>query len=589
MITIKGNGGIYEGDSTDTKPSDVAVNTIFHELDTNCQYYYNGEDWAEIPSSGGGGGGGTDNYNELSNKPSINSVTLSGNKTAANLGLQAEITGDVTISSDNVDDTGATNLFVTSSEKSTWNGKQDALTIDSAPTESSTNPVQSGGVYTALSGKQATLAFDGTYNASTNKVATESTVSGAISALDKSSVGLDNVTNNAQVKAVSGSVTSGDIVTFGADGATVQDSGKAIETSLSDSNNKVPTSKAVRDNVAANATLASGYTADSSEASITSATNINDAIEQLDYRTTINKTNILSNSSDIASNWNSGKNKIRVGFTSKTYNTIAITNNGDGTVTINGTNSASSEGIGLADIQSNASTMYDTRFTLPEGTYHLYVQDDNSVVFGVQVYAHNGSNANVKLIQTNTGGDFTYNNSSTYPYIAIRLVIGGAQTYDNLKIYPMICEKSVWDASHKFEQYAMSNVDLTTLSKQNQTNISLLTPTTHNVDFNATTSNTYETTGLTITVPAGKTVRVDACMIYSTKAPRGIILSTQSTYSDLKTVLKNEDTTDMGALSISGIYHNSANGTVTLYILAKVAAAMAPTQSNPVICSYQFV
>ena len=292
MITIKGNGGIYEGDSTDTKPSDVAVNTIFHELDTNCQYYYNGEDWEEIPSSGGGGGGGTDNYNELSNKPSINSVTLSGNKTAANLGLQAEITGDVTISSDNVDDTGATNLFVTSSEKSTWNGKQDALTIDSAPTESSTNPVQSGGVYTALSGKQAALAFDGTYNASTNKVATESTVSGAISALDKSSVGLDNVTNNAQVKAVSGSVTSGDIVTFGSDGATVQDSGKAIETSLSDSNNKVPTSKAVRDNVAANATLASGYTADSSEASITSATNINDAIEQLDYRTTTNKTNI---------------------------------------------------------------------------------------------------------------------------------------------------------------------------------------------------------------------------------------------------------------------------------------------------------
>lgn len=175
----------------------------------------------------------------------------------------------------------------------------------------------------------------------------------------------------------------------------------------------------------------------------------------------INENNILSNSSDIASNWNSGKNKIRVGFTSKTYNTVAITNNGDGTVTINGTNSASSEGVGLADIQSDVSTMYDTRFTLPEGTYHLYVHDDNSMVFGVQVYAHNGSNANVKLIQSNTGGDFTYNNSSTYPYIAIRIVIGGAQTYDNFKIYPMICEKSVWDASHKFEQYALSNVDLT--------------------------------------------------------------------------------------------------------------------------------
>lgn len=38
---------------------------------------------------GGGGGGGTSNYNDLSNKPQINGTTLSGNKTAANLGLQA--------------------------------------------------------------------------------------------------------------------------------------------------------------------------------------------------------------------------------------------------------------------------------------------------------------------------------------------------------------------------------------------------------------------------------------------------------------------------------------------------------------------
>lgn len=293
MITLKGNGAYYEGTSSDQKPTDVPVNTEFRELDTNCRYYFTGESWAEIPSSGGGGGGGSDNYNELSNKPSINNVTLSGDKSLDNLGIQAKITGDVTISSDNVDDTGATNLFVTAEEKSAWNAKQDALTIDSSPTSGSENPVQSGGVYTALSGKQDTLSFNGTYNASTNKAATESTVTTAIGNLDKSSVGLDNVTNNAQIKALSGSVTSGGVVTFGADGATVQDSGKTIETSLSDSNDKIPTSKAVRDNVAANATMASGYTADSAEASITSSTSINDAIEQLDYRTTSNKNNIL--------------------------------------------------------------------------------------------------------------------------------------------------------------------------------------------------------------------------------------------------------------------------------------------------------
>lgn len=36
----------------------------------------------------GGGGGGTDDYNYLSNKPHINGVTLSGNKSSADLHLQ---------------------------------------------------------------------------------------------------------------------------------------------------------------------------------------------------------------------------------------------------------------------------------------------------------------------------------------------------------------------------------------------------------------------------------------------------------------------------------------------------------------------
>ena len=40
-------------------------------------------------SYGGGGSssGGTSDYNELTNKPKINNVTLSGNKTTADLGL----------------------------------------------------------------------------------------------------------------------------------------------------------------------------------------------------------------------------------------------------------------------------------------------------------------------------------------------------------------------------------------------------------------------------------------------------------------------------------------------------------------------
>lgn len=50
-------------------------------------------------------------------------------------------------------------------------GKQDVLTFDNAPASGSTNPVTSGGIYTALGTKQATLTFDTTpTNASTNPV-----------------------------------------------------------------------------------------------------------------------------------------------------------------------------------------------------------------------------------------------------------------------------------------------------------------------------------------------------------------------------------------------------------------------------------
>lgn len=42
--------------------------------------------------SGGGGSGGTKDYEALSNKPSINGVTLSGNKTSSDLNITASHT-----------------------------------------------------------------------------------------------------------------------------------------------------------------------------------------------------------------------------------------------------------------------------------------------------------------------------------------------------------------------------------------------------------------------------------------------------------------------------------------------------------------
>lgn len=75
----------------------------------------------------GGGGGGTSNYNELSNKPQINSVELSGNKELDDLGIQNKITSTNKVDASFIDDSLSTNKFVTSAEKQTWNEKQDEL------------------------------------------------------------------------------------------------------------------------------------------------------------------------------------------------------------------------------------------------------------------------------------------------------------------------------------------------------------------------------------------------------------------------------------------------------------------------------
>lgn len=48
-ITLKGATAELIGVNDDVKPTeDVAVNTIFHELDTNDSYYFDGTAWQKI-------------------------------------------------------------------------------------------------------------------------------------------------------------------------------------------------------------------------------------------------------------------------------------------------------------------------------------------------------------------------------------------------------------------------------------------------------------------------------------------------------------------------------------------------------------
>lgn len=73
------------------------------------------------PENNGGGGGGTNNYAELDNKPSINNVTLIGNKSLSDLG----ITNTYYVHEQNI----ASNLWEINHN---LNKKPSIMTVDSA-------------------------------------------------------------------------------------------------------------------------------------------------------------------------------------------------------------------------------------------------------------------------------------------------------------------------------------------------------------------------------------------------------------------------------------------------------------------------
>lgn len=124
----------------------------------------------------------TGSYNDLLNKPTIPTVnnatlTIQKNGTTVNTftaNASSNVTANITVPtkvSDLTNDSGFITSYtetdpvfsasaaagITSSDITAWNNKQNALTFDTAPTASSTNPVTSGGVKTALDAKQATL------------------------------------------------------------------------------------------------------------------------------------------------------------------------------------------------------------------------------------------------------------------------------------------------------------------------------------------------------------------------------------------------------------------------------------------------
>lgn len=109
---------------------------------------------------------GTSDYSTLSNKPSINSVTLTGNKTSADLGILSDVTQGSNIT---IDKTNPSNpvISATGQVNADWNSTSGLSEILNKPTLG-TMAAENANDYTPTSGL-ATVATSGSYNDLSNK------------------------------------------------------------------------------------------------------------------------------------------------------------------------------------------------------------------------------------------------------------------------------------------------------------------------------------------------------------------------------------------------------------------------------------
>lgn len=114
--------------------------------------YKNGESWSTIPT--GGGSGGTSDYEQLTNKPSINGNELSGNKTTAQLGINVP-----TKVSDLTNDTGFITASAIPTDVSDFNN--DAGYITSSDVPGVVNNLTSTSTTDALAAAQGKALNDG--------------------------------------------------------------------------------------------------------------------------------------------------------------------------------------------------------------------------------------------------------------------------------------------------------------------------------------------------------------------------------------------------------------------------------------------
>lgn len=439
------------------------------------------------------------------------------------------------------------------------NKKQNKLTFDDAPTSGSSNPVKSSGIYTALAGKEATISDLSEIRTGAGKGATaiqsvkvngtaltpdansavdvtavtgvkgnsESTYRTGEVNITKSNIGLGNVDNNKQVRALSTTPTENHITTWGANAYTVKDSGKSIVTTISSSSTDdgVPTAKAAYTELAkkqdtltfdgtydastnkaatkstvTNAinaldvtgasgisasktisawsetngkvsistqdiaitgtqTVLTGYQKSTTAGQAVAATDtVNGAIGKIEKRVSDNESNISKDEATLVELVDGGAKNIldvNTSFTTGTSKGVTYTNNGDQTYTITTGSSGSTANDSFAQLYDvNA----DNLFGVKKGEKVVISSTSNSVACAIVPKYSGGYGTTIRGYKDSP---IEYIIPSNFTGFLLRIGVTTSGTVVDENVGFMICTKAAWDISHAYVPYRKDLAELT--------------------------------------------------------------------------------------------------------------------------------
>lgn len=129
-------------------------------------------------------------------------------------------------------------------------------------------------------------------------------------------------------------------------------------------------------------------------------------------------------------------------YTTRTRNGVTFTDNGDGTITVNGTATA------YTDFPMQGRIDTDSPFSLPDGEYIVSgcPEGGSSTTYRILV-GITGSNGSWQTIAADSGSGATFTYNSSMGYLGVVIAVYQGATVSNVTFSPMIRSSSVQDSS----------------------------------------------------------------------------------------------------------------------------------------------